>query len=98
MFRTATHSFARPISIVAVRPGSSAARWFDILTSGACSRSHARLCIRTVEHVNTARRVKPCGPAAPTLFLELLQAADESRARNLFRGLFDPAVFKIFVR
>jgi hydroxymethylpyrimidine pyrophosphatase-like HAD family hydrolase len=32
------------------------------------------------------------------LFPELLQAADQSRARNLFRGLFDPAVFKIFVR
>jgi hypothetical protein len=30
--------------------------------------------------------------------VELLQAADESRAKNLLRGLFDPAVFKIFVR
>ena len=58
----------RPISIVSVRPSSSDARSFDILTSGACSRSHGRLCIRTVGHVNAARRVKPCGPAARPCF------------------------------
>lgn len=42
--------------------------------------------------------VSPVAAAQRPCFPELLQAADESRARNLFRGLFVPAVFKIFVR
>ena len=42
--------------------------------------------------------VNPVAAARRPYFPELLQAVDESRARNLFRGLFDPAVFKIFVR
>jgi hypothetical protein len=48
--------------------------------------------------MNTARKVKFLRLGGPTLFLELLQDADDSRARNLFRSLFDPTVFKIFVR
>jgi hydroxymethylpyrimidine pyrophosphatase-like HAD family hydrolase/hypoxanthine phosphoribosyltransferase len=98
MFRAATHSFA-PANIDCVRGarllGCQIVRHryqrglLEIVRS--LVHPHGGSC----EHCAEGKALRPGGP---TLFLELLQAADESRARNLFRGLFDPAVFKIFVR
>jgi hydroxymethylpyrimidine pyrophosphatase-like HAD family hydrolase len=98
MFRAATHSFA-PSNVSCVREarllGCQIVRYpyqrglLEIARS--LVHPHGGSCERCAEG-------KALRPGRPTLFLELLQAADESQARNLFRGLFDPAVFKIFVR
>jgi hydroxymethylpyrimidine pyrophosphatase-like HAD family hydrolase len=98
MFRAATHSFA-PANIDCVREAR-------LLCCQIVRRPYQRGLLEiarslvhphggSCEHCAEGKALRPGGP---TLFLELLQAADESWARNLFRGLFDPAVVKIFVR
>jgi hydroxymethylpyrimidine pyrophosphatase-like HAD family hydrolase len=98
MFRAATYSFA-PANIDCVCEarllGCQIVRHayqrglLEIVRS--LVHPHGGACERCAEEKNLP-------PGAPTLFMELLQAADDSRTRNLLRGLFDPAVFKIFVR
>jgi hydroxymethylpyrimidine pyrophosphatase-like HAD family hydrolase len=98
MFRAATHSFA-PANIDCVREarllGCQIVRHRYQRGLLEIARSLAHPHGGSCEHCAERKDLRPGGPA---LFLELLQAADESRARNLFRGLFDPAIFKIFVR
>jgi hypothetical protein len=94
----ATHSFA-PANIHCVREarllGCRIARhpYQRGLLEIARSLVHPRG--GSCEHCAEGKALRPSGR---TLFVELLQAADGSRARNLFGALFDPAVFKIFVR
>ncbi len=98
MFRAATDSFA-PANIDCVRKaqllGCQIVRHPYQRGLLQIARSlvhpHGGSCERCAEG-------KALRPGGPTLFLELLQAADEGRARNLCRGLVDPAVFKILMR
>jgi hypothetical protein len=98
MFRAATHSFA-PANIDCVREARLLCCQIVrhpyqrglLEIARSLVHPHGGSC----EHCAEGKALRPGGP---TLFLELLQAADESWARNLFRGLFDPAVVKIFVR
>jgi hydroxymethylpyrimidine pyrophosphatase-like HAD family hydrolase len=98
MFRAATHSFA-PANVDCVREarllGCQIVR--HPYQRGLLEIAHSLVHPHggSCEHCAEGKSLRPGGP---TLFLELLQATDESRARNLFRGLSDPAVFKIFVR
>ncbi|SHJ44107.1 Hydroxymethylpyrimidine pyrophosphatase [Bradyrhizobium lablabi] len=98
MFRAATHSFA-PANIDRVREARLLGCQIVRHPYQRGLLEIARLLVHphggSCEHCAEGKTLRPGGP---TLFLEVLQAADESRARNLFRGLFDPAVFRIFVR
>jgi len=98
MFRAATHSFA-PANIDCVREarllGCQIVRHAYQRGLLEISRSLVHPDGGSCEHCAEGKALRP---GAPTLFLELLQDADDSRARNLFRSLFDPTVFKIFVR
>jgi hydroxymethylpyrimidine pyrophosphatase-like HAD family hydrolase len=98
MFRAATHSLA-PANIDCVREarllGCQIVRHPYQRGLLEIARSLVHPHGGSCEHCAEGNALRPGGP---TLFLELLQAADESRAKHLFRGLFDPAVLKIFVR
>ena len=97
MFRAATRSFA-PAQI-------SCAPQARLLGCQIARHSYQRGLLdiaRSLAH-SDGRRCERCAegatwPSSQDLFMELLQAADQMRATTLISALFDPAVFRIFLR
>jgi hypothetical protein len=98
MFRAATRSFA-PAQI-------DCARQARLLGCKIARHSYQRGLLdiaRSVVHPDGVQCAR-CSQAEKTshlgqgLFLQLLQAADQTQAANLARALFDPELFSTFVR